>query len=55
MENKKLISFLEELRQSAREELSECRSAGDSSSYAAGYEKGRIDLVNEIEEFLQEE
>lgn len=51
MTNEELIKFLEEIRQSAREELSECRS----SSYAAGYEKGRIDLVNEIEELLKEE
>lgn len=50
--NTEIFEFLAEIQRDARDELSECRSAGDSSSYAAGYEKGRIDLVNEIKEFL---
>jgi hypothetical protein len=45
---KELENFVNKKVTEAREEISEIRSSGDRNSYTAGYEKGTIDLGNEI-------
>lgn len=46
---------LNEIRTEAKEEMSEIRAAGYPNSYAAGYEQGRIDLIDDLTAFLREE
>lgn len=48
---KQIEDFLTDLRTQARNDLNEIEN---QNSWGAGYEVGRIDLINEIKAFLQD-
>jgi hypothetical protein len=52
MNLKQIQDFLKEAKLEAQEEISEIRADGDGNSYAAGYEKGKLDLIREIERLI---
>jgi len=48
-EEEKLIEFLDDLKSDARSELKDIQNC---NCYAAGYEVGKIDVINEIKAFI---
>ncbi len=52
LEKKEILELLSDLRSDARRELKDVR---DCNCYGAGYEVGKIDIINEIKAFVKGE
>jgi hypothetical protein len=49
---KEILEILDDLRREARQELSEIQN---HNCFGAGYEAGKIDIINEIKAFIKDE
>lgn len=52
---KEIQDLLTELRSDARRELHDISKTTGQNCFAAGYEVGKIDIINEIKAFIKEE